>query len=80
MGKDQFIGTWKLVSAEAVRANGDVVKPLGDDPKGVIMYDAHGNMSAQLFRADRQDFAYGPRFSASPPTTARAASTTMRGL
>ncbi|HBJ31174.1 MAG TPA: hypothetical protein DDY93_07400, partial [Dehalococcoidia bacterium] len=38
MGKDQFIGTWKLVSAEAVRANGDVVKPLGDDPKGVIMY------------------------------------------
>ena len=65
MGKDQFIGTWKLVSAEAVRANGDVVKPLGDDPKGVIMYDAHGNMSAQLFRADRQDFASDDRTTAS---------------
>ena len=65
MGKDQFIGTWKLVSAEAVRANGDVVKPLGDDPKGVIMYDTHGNMSAQLFRADRQDFASDDRAAAS---------------
>ena len=65
MGKDQFVGTWKLVSAEAVRANGDVIKPLGDHPKGVIMYDTHGNMSAQLFRADRQDFASDDRTIAS---------------
>jgi len=65
MGKEQFVGTWKLISAEAVRANGDIVKPLGESPKGVIMYDAHGNMAAQLFRADRQDFASEDRTAAS---------------
>jgi hypothetical protein len=65
MGKEQFIGTWKLVSCEAVRGNGDVVKPLGDSPKGVLMYDANGNMSAQLFPSDRHDFASEDQTAAS---------------
>ena len=65
MAKEELIGTWKLITFEAVRENGDVVRPFGDNPRGLIVYDANGNMSAQLFHTDRQDFASDDRNAAS---------------
>jgi hypothetical protein len=57
MGKDEFVGTWKLVSFEMRRSDGQIVYPLGRDVVGVISYDARGNMSGQLMRSDRPAFA-----------------------
>jgi hypothetical protein len=57
MGKDEFVGTWKLVSLESRRSNGQIVYPYGRDVLGAINYDARGNMSMQLMRSDRPAFA-----------------------
>ena len=56
----RFPGAWRLVSAEYRAMDGTVVdSPWGPEPQGMIMYDAYGNMSAQLGRRDRIRFAGG---------------------
>jgi len=57
MGKDEFVGTWKLVSFEMRRSDGQTVYPFTKNIVGVLNYDAGGNMSAQLMRPDRPAFA-----------------------
>ena len=48
-----FVGTWKLVSCEAVGRNGGVVPLYGPSPVGRLFYDASGNMSVHIMRRDR---------------------------
>ena len=64
--RDLLVGSWVLVSREDRAADGRrVPEPtLGSDPVGFLVYDAHGNMAAQLMRRSR-DAAAG--------TTARPA-------
>ncbi len=57
MVKEQFVGTWKLVSSEFRFSDDQTVYPLGKDAIGMLMYDASGHMSAQLMRRDRPAFA-----------------------
>ena len=61
--REQLIGAWKLVSyvEDAVDGSGSY-RPLGDNPKGIIMYTPDGYMSAQLSKPDRPDFASGDWF------------------
>jgi hypothetical protein len=53
--REQLIGTWRLVSRESRRENGE----LEPDPKlsvvplGVLIYDRSGHVAAQLSRRDR---------------------------
>lgn len=53
MDTTDFAGTWKLVSFEARRSNGEVLHPMGREPIGRIIYDAKGNMAVVLSRPDR---------------------------
>jgi hypothetical protein len=48
-----FIGSWRLVSIEG----GNSPATRGSKPTGIIMYDAHGNMAAQI-QPDRQRPTY----------------------
>ena len=48
-----FVGTWKLVSCEALRRNGEAVPLYGLDPLGRLYYDPNGNMSVHIMRRDR---------------------------
>lgn len=59
MGRENFagIGAWNLVSYESQVDDGRVNYPLGKDAVGQIMYDARGNMSAQIADARRPSFA-----------------------
>jgi hypothetical protein len=57
MGREQFIGTWKLVSFDMQHPDGQRTYPMGKGAVGIIMYDASGNMSVQIMRPDRPDFA-----------------------
>ncbi|MCX4460514.1 lipocalin-like domain-containing protein (plasmid) [Streptomyces sp. NBC_01340] len=62
-----LIGTWRLVSYEATSVDdGEVVRPYGEHPLGLIMYTADGYMSAQITTPDRPLFGeqrqeYGTR-------------------
>jgi len=48
-----FIGSWRLVSIEG----GNNPTTRGSKPTGIIIYDAHGNMAAQI-QPDRQRPTY----------------------
>lgn len=53
------VGAWNLISAKAQNPNDDVIHPYGEDPSGVLMYDANGYMSAVLMRPGRSRFVSG---------------------
>jgi Lipocalin-like domain len=57
--REQFVGTWSLVSFEFRRSDGTVTNVMGTDATGVLIYDANGRVSAQMMRADRPRFASG---------------------
>ena len=50
--RERLIGTWLLVSQHTQYPDGRVVVTRGDAPRGVLMYDALGNMTVQLMRTD----------------------------
>ena len=49
--KEQFVGTWKLVSYEVGASH-----PMGRDAVGLLTYDADGRMSLQVMRSDQPKF------------------------
>ncbi len=55
--REQFIGTWKLVSFEYRRADGELVYPMGAAALGWITYGPAGRMSVQIMKPERQRFA-----------------------
>jgi hypothetical protein len=61
-----FLGTWKLVSAEYKRLNGEAIEIYGSTPSGMLIYDAHGNMSIQIMRQGRPTFAAADRLGGTP--------------
>ena len=47
--REQLIGAWKLVSyVEKPTDGSEPFHPMGEAPKGIIMYTPDGYMSAQL--------------------------------
>ena len=58
--KNKFIGTWKLVSAEAQQPDGKVIPYRYEAGAiGYIMYDATGHMAVQIMQPNRPRFASG---------------------
>lgn len=55
----KFQGTWRLERYEYRRADGQIYFPLGEDPKGLLIYTADGHMSGQIMRPERAMFAGG---------------------
>ena len=64
--KERFIGTWKLVSSEFRRSNGEVTYPIGRNTSGMLMYDANGHMSVQIMRPNRPAFASSDQLQGTP--------------
>ena len=57
MGREQFLGAWKLVSFESRLADGSVRLPFGKAPVGIAIFSPDGHVAAQLMRPDRPRFA-----------------------
>ena len=53
----KFVGTWKLVSYEVRDHRGKIRYPLGREARGILCYDAIGNMSGQMMKARRRRYA-----------------------
>jgi hypothetical protein len=49
----KIVGSWKLVSIEATRPNGDVIRDWGQNPTGLLVYDSNGNVTVQFMRDPR---------------------------
>ena len=69
----RFVGTWRLVSTAFHSEDGlPVESPYGSAPQGILIYDAHGNMAAQVSQGGREPFAVNDR-KAGTDTQTRAA-------
>jgi len=49
----KVVGSWKLVSVEATRPNGDLIRDWGQNPTGLLVYDSRGNVTVQFMRDSR---------------------------
>jgi hypothetical protein len=56
-----LVGTWTLQAADVIHADGRWEPDYGAAPKGLLMIDAQGHYSLQIFRGDRPRFASGDR-------------------
>lgn len=54
--KNKIVGTWKLVRWVYHDQKGNEVHYFGEDATGILMYDAHGYMNAQLMKSNRNKF------------------------
>jgi hypothetical protein len=50
--KEQVVGTWILVEAVDVAADGSKTNPWGANPKGTYMFDTSGHFTQMLIRSD----------------------------
>ena len=64
--REQFIGTWKLVSIESEES-----RLFGDRPVGILIYDADGNVAVQIMRNPRPSLAARPGVSARQGSASR---------
>ena len=59
--KEQFVGTWTLVSIHYVHPDGSKIEPFGPNAKGILVFDATGRFATQIMAADRPKFASNNR-------------------
>lgn len=56
-----LVGTWTLVAADAQHPDGSRASDYGVAPKGLLLIDAQGHYSLQIFKAERPQFASGDK-------------------
>ena len=70
---NDFVGTWHLVSTQFRTEDGSPVEsPYGSTPQGILIYDSHGNMAAQLSQGKRRPFSVNDRKGGSDAETRAA--------
>jgi Lipocalin-like domain len=57
--EDRLVGTYRVLAIEHYADDGEVGRPFGDDPRGVIVYTAQHYMTAVLMRSARPPFGAG---------------------
>ena len=59
-------GTWTLVAADVQHPDGSRGRDYGAAPKGLLLIDAQGHYSLQIFKAERPQFASGDKATGTP--------------
>jgi hypothetical protein len=62
----RLAGIWTLVAADVLHPNGAREHDYGAAPKGLLMIDAAGRYSLQIFKSERPRFASGDRATGTP--------------
>lgn len=75
MTKEQFLGTWRLVSWEIRDSEGNVSYPYGKDATGLLIYAPDGYMSGTLTKSNRPHFAAADLFGGTLEEQALASQT-----
>jgi Lipocalin-like domain len=56
---EQLLGTWILVSHQAVRKDGSTFLPYGPNPQGIAIFEAGNRFIITVMRSDRPKYAIG---------------------
>jgi len=59
--KDQLVGTWRLLIADAVNPDKSQTPQFGPNPEGTLIFTANGRYSLQIMRYNRPKFAANDR-------------------
>ncbi|HLH98848.1 MAG TPA: lipocalin-like domain-containing protein [Xanthobacteraceae bacterium] len=59
--KDQLVGTWRLLIADAVNSDKSQTPQFGPNPEGTLIFTANGHYSLQIMRYNRPKFAANDR-------------------
>ena len=59
-------GTWTLVAADVQHPDGTRARDYGADPQGLLLIDAKGNYSLQIFKSERPRFASDDKSRGTP--------------
>ena len=70
--QNPLAGTWRLIAADVISPNGSRSRDYGASPKGLLMIDATGHYSLQIFKAERVRFAAAEKASGRPDEFAAA--------
>lgn len=65
MAKNDFIGTWRLVSYEYIDPEGELRLPFGEHPEGYLVYSGDGYMSVNCMNPDWSGYLSAQK--AAPP-------------
>jgi hypothetical protein len=61
-----LVGTWTLVAADVQHPDASRARDYGAAPKGLLLIDAQGHYSLQIFKAERPQFASGDKGAGTP--------------
>lgn len=61
-----LVGTWSLVAADIEHPDGTRARDYGAAPRGLLLIDAHGHYSLQIFKAERPKFVSGDKGAGTP--------------
>jgi hypothetical protein len=61
-----LVGTWKYVVNETTRQDVSKVDTYGKEPKGIVMFDAHGNFVLFIAKPDPMKFSSNSRLNGTP--------------
>ena len=57
----RLVGSWSLVAVDNVLSDGSHVHIYGDNPQGMLMFDARGHYTLEIMRSGRPTFAANDR-------------------
>lgn len=70
--KEQLVGTWIVVSADATAPDGKKDQLYGPNPKGILVFDASGQYAQIIVRPDIPKFKVNNRLKGAPDENAAA--------
>lgn len=59
-------GAWTLVAADVLHPDGSRGRDYGESPRGLMLVDAEGRYSAQIYKSERPRFAAGEKSKGTP--------------
>jgi hypothetical protein len=66
MKSNKLAGTWILTAADELRPDGTRAEPYGSDAQGLLIIDADGQYSLQIYSRARPRFASGDKRKGTP--------------
>jgi hypothetical protein len=72
MNRDEIIGRWDIISWEQHYDDGRVIRPMGDQLEGFILYSSDGTMACFIARANRPRFPSGLQWDGTQAEKAHA--------
>jgi len=72
VNREEIVGTWTLVLVDNVLTDGTRVHLYGENPQGILTFDAEGRYALQIYRAGRAKFVSGDKSKGTPEENSAA--------